>query len=627
MKKKIIGLFVCILLVGTVVPVVEPLKTTTTTPMASSGITKFYSTDNWIEEEKLLASDGQEGDNFGCYVSLSGDTALVGAWLDGDNGYHSGSAYVFIRNNTTWTQQAKLLPSDGEEDNLFGWSVSLDNDTALIGAYWDDDNGDKSGSVYVFTRKGTAWTQQAKLLASDGAIMDYFGYSVSLSENTALISAPLDDYNGDASGSAYIFTHTGTTWTQQAKLVAADGAIGDNFGNRVFLAGDTALIGADGDDGIRGAAYVFTRTGTSWTQQAKLLASDGQGEDFFGDFVSLSGDTAIIGAAGDDDNGDWSGSAYVFIRNNTTWTQQAKLLASDGYAWDYFGDSVSLSGDTAVITAPQDDDNGVDSGSAYVFTRTGTTWTEQQKLIASDGQEGDTFGWLSVSLDGDSAIIGSCRDDDNGLDSGSAYVFTKVSENQPPEIPAAPTGPSEGLKGVEYTFSAVTADPEGDQVSYLFDWGDGTNSTWVGPYNSSVPGSASHVWTDAGNFSVKVKAKDVNGAESDWSASHSMSITLGPVLEIQDISGGLLRITAVIKNTGETAAANISWSIKVVGGAWIGKETTGKINTLAAGGEQTVSSKVILGFGKTVVTVTAEVPENQTTRSQNGTILLFFIKL
>ena len=110
----------------------------------------------------------QEGDNFGCYVSLSGDTALVGAWLDGDNGYHSGSAYVFTRTGTTWTQQAKLLASDGEEDDLFGWSVSLDNDTALIGAYWDDDNGDDSGSAYVFTRKGTTWTQQAKLLASDG---------------------------------------------------------------------------------------------------------------------------------------------------------------------------------------------------------------------------------------------------------------------------------------------------------------------------------------------------------------------------------------------------------------------------------------------------------------------------
>jgi outer membrane protein assembly factor BamB len=213
------------------------------------------------------------------------------------------------------------------------------------------------------------------------------------------------------------------------------------------------------------------------------------------------------------------------------------------------------------------------------------------------------------------------------IGSGDHKVYCFKNLNTPPNAPAAPTGPFGGQKGVEYTFSAVTTDPDGDQVLYLFDWGDGTNSTWVGPYNSSVPGSASHAWASAGNFSVKAKAKDVNGAESDWSASHSISITLGPVLEIQDIRGGLLKITAVIKNTGDAAAANISWSIKVVGGAWIGKETPGKISALAAGGEKKVSSRVILGFGKTVVTVTAEVPESQTTRSQNGTILLFFIKL
>ena len=276
MKKKIIGMFVCILLVATVVPGVESLKNSKITPMAPSSISQSCSVVDWIEE-KAPSLDGQEGDNFGCYASLSGDTALIGAWLDGDNGYHSGSAYVFIRNNTTWTQQAKLLPSDGEEDNLFGWSVSLDNDTALIGAYWDDDNGDKSGSAYVFTRNGTKWTQQAKLLASDGTIMDYFGYSVLLSGNTACISAPIDDDNGDASGSAYIFTRTGNNWTQQAKLIAADGATGDNFGFRVFLAGNTALIGAQADDDVRGSAYGLPvpilpgpRRLSSWPQTVRV---------------------------------------------------------------------------------------------------------------------------------------------------------------------------------------------------------------------------------------------------------------------------------------------------------------------------------------------------------------------
>jgi len=625
MKKKVIGMCICILLIACAIPAVESLKdsainaTVPNTSLASMGM-------SWTEMQKLLASDGAAGDNFGCYVSLSGDTALVGAWLDDDHGEMSGSAYVFVRSGTFWTQQAKLLASDGTANDLFGWSVSLDNDTALIGAYWDDDNGNKSGSAYVFTRTGTTWTQQAKLLASDGAVMDYFGYSVSLCGDTALISAPIDDDNGDASGSAYVFTRTGTSWTQQAKLLAADGAFGDNFGIRVFLAGDTALIGADGDDDIRGSAYVFTRTGISWSQQAKLIASDGQGEDFFGSFVSLSGDTALIGAPGDDDNGDWSGSAYVFTRIDTTWTQEAKLLASDGYAWDYFGDSVSLSGDTALITAPQDDDNGDDSGSAYVFTRTGTIWTQQQKLIASDGQAGDTFGWLSSSLDGDSAIISSCRDDDNGLDSGSAYVFTKVSENHPPEIPAAPTGPSSGKKGVEYSFSAMTVDPDGDNISYFFDWGDGENSGWVGPFPSGATATATHAWSEEGIYLVKVKARDENGAETDWSSTHPISITTAPTLAVEQFKGGI-GIHAVVKNIGDATATKITWSIDLQGKMiFLGNHTAGKISSLAPGDTVKIKTGLILGFGRINIVTIATCEEGATyTENRTAMILLFFI--
>jgi len=620
MKQKIIGIIVCILLVVSVVPVVGSSKNSKITPLLRTSSTQPCSLTNWTEEKKLLASDGEAGDNFGCYVSLSKDTALIGAWLDDDNGYYSGSAYVFIRNGTTWTHQAKLLALDGGPTNLFGWSVSLDNDTALIGAYWDDDNGAHSGSAYVFTRNGNTWTQQAKLLPSDGTTMDYFGYSVSLSGDTAIISAPLDADNGDASGSAYVFIRSGTTWTQQAKLLAADGAQGDNFGIRVFLAGDTVLIGASADDDVRGSAYVFTRTGTTWTQQAKLLASDGQSNDFFGWFVSLSGDTALIGAPGDSDDGDSSGSGYVFTRTGTTWTQQAKLVASDGYTWDYFGYAVSINGDTGIITAPQDDDNGVDSGSAYVFTRTGTTWTEQKKLLASDGQEGDTFGWWSVSLDGNSALISSCRDDDNGLDSGSAYVFTEICENQPPEIPAAPTGPSSGKNGLEYTFSAITTDPDEDNISYFFDWDDGENSSWVGPFPSGTTASTTHAWLEKGTYHVKVKAKDENGAETNWSPIHPISITIAPNLTIEGFKGGI-GFSAVVKNIGDDPITNIAWSIDIQG-----KHVTGKILSLAPGDAIKIKTGLILGFGKTKIIATAN-SEDGATCTKNGTafLLIFFV--
>jgi hypothetical protein len=319
MKKKIIGMFVCMLLIATAVPAVESLKNSAiNSTVPSPPLTSMAA--KWTEKQKFLASDAAAGD-------------------------------------------------------YFGGSVSLDGDTALIGAAWDDDNGISSGSAYVFTRTGTNWTQQAKLLASDGVTGDYFGVSVSLSGDTALIGADGDDDNGASSGSAYVFTRTGTTWTQQQKLTASDGVAEDRFAGSVSLAGDTALIGAyrDDDNGVdSGSAYVFTRTGTTWTQQQKLTASDGVAEDRFAGSVSLAGDTALIGAYRDDDKGVDSGSAYVFTRTGTTWTQQQKLTASDGVAEDYFGFSVSLAGDTALIGAPLAGNNGV--GSAYVFTRTGNTW-------------------------------------------------------------------------------------------------------------------------------------------------------------------------------------------------------------------------------------------------------------
>ncbi len=215
-----------------------------------------------------------------------------------------------------------------------------------------------------------ATTEQAKLTASDGAISDLFGYSVSISGDTAVVGADGDDDNGTDSGSAYVFVRSGTTWSQQAKLTASDGAEGDLFGWSVSISGDTAVVGAhyDDDNGLNsGSAYVFVRSGTTWTEEAKLTASDGAEDDFFGRSVSVSGDTAVVGAYGDDDYGSYSGSAYVFVRSGTTWSEEAKLTASDGAAHDLFGISVSISGGTAVVGAHYDDDNAFNSGSAYVY--------------------------------------------------------------------------------------------------------------------------------------------------------------------------------------------------------------------------------------------------------------------
>ncbi|HUU96643.1 MAG TPA: FG-GAP repeat protein [Phycisphaerae bacterium] len=352
------------------------------------------------ELDKLTASDDAENHWFGRSVSISGDVAVIGAPWDDEWGDQSGAAYVFRRDDNGtpsdpsddfWVEQAKLTASDAAEDDWFGWSVSISGDVAVIGAYRDGDGGYRSGSAYVFEKPPGGWrdmTETAKLTASDAAEEDYFGGSVSISGDVAVIGADCDDDGGFNSGSAYVFEKPPGGWedmTETAKLTASDTATEDYFGGSVSISGDVAVIGAwyDDDGGYRsGSAYVFEKPPGGWedmTETAKLTASDAAEEDRFGFSVSISGDMAVIGAHCDDDGGDHSGSAYVFEKPPGGWedmTETAKLTASDAAEEDYFGCSVSISGDVAVIGAYKDDDGGRNSGSAYVF---------QFRLPDSDG--------------------------------------------------------------------------------------------------------------------------------------------------------------------------------------------------------------------------------------------------
>ena len=327
-------------------------------------------------EQKVTASDGAVGDLFGISVALSGDTALVGVMSD-DVGANAdqGSAYVFTRSGSICSQQQKLTASDGVAGDQFGYSVALAGDTALVGSYGDDVGGNADqGSAYVFTRTGTTWSQQAKLTAPDGAAGDTFGTSAALSDDTALVGANHAAVGGNSNqGSAYVFTRSGTTWNQQTKLTASDGSAYDNFGFSVALSVNTALVGAQDDtvgaNNEQGSAYVFTRSGTTWSQQTKLTAADGSEYNDFGSSVALSGETAFVGVLKDPVGGNaYQGSAYVFTRSGVTWSLQAKLTASDGAAGDLFGRSVALSGDTALVGAYRNDvGSNDDQGSAYFY--------------------------------------------------------------------------------------------------------------------------------------------------------------------------------------------------------------------------------------------------------------------
>jgi len=386
------------------------------------------------EVAKLIASDGAFHDGFGYSVAVDGDTAVIGAWGDDDIGTNSGSAYVFVRSGMDWTQQAKLTASDGATFDRFGYSVAVDGDTAVIGAWGNDNNSTYLGSAYVFMRSGTGWTQQAKLTASDVADVYYshFGASVAIHGDTAVIGA----YQWEQSDSepepfvivhseAYVFVRNGTTWTQQDKLTTDDNVARDGFGIDVAVYDDTTVIGVpvDNENGPNsGSAYVFVRNGTTWTQQAKLTASDSVEYSGFGIDVAVYDDTTVIGA---NYYAEWdigSTAVYVFVRNGTTWTQQDKPTASDEDLIS-FGRSVGLYGDTAVSGAPWDE-----NGLAYVFVRSGLAWPQQARLTASDGEFNDHFG-DSVAIHEDTIVIGAPSDDnENGVGSGSAYVFSLAEE-------------------------------------------------------------------------------------------------------------------------------------------------------------------------------------------------------
>ena len=443
----------------------------------------------WLEKQKLLASDGAAVDFFSISISISGDLAIVGAAYDDDKGSDSGSAYIFKRDGTSWSQQQKLTASDGAAADQFGCSVFISGDYAIIGACGDDDKGIDSGSAYIFRWGGTAWVQQQKLTASDGAAVDYFGYSVSISGDYAIVGAVYDNDKGSSSGSAYIFKQDGTSWSQQQKLTASDGAASDLFGYSVSISGDYAIVGVISDDdkgSESGSAYIFKWDGTSWNQQQKLLASDGAAVDYFGISVSISGDYAIVGAIYDDDKGSDSGSAYIFKWNGTSWSQQQKLTASDGAAADQFGRSVSISGDYTIVGAKYDDDKGSASGSAYIFKWDSTGWVQQQKLTASDGTAGNNFGY-SVSISGDYAIVGAVWDDDKGSGSGSAYIFVPTGTGELTLL--TPNGGEQFVAGSTYD---ITWDTNGIVENVFIEYSANSGGNWTAI--DTVVNTGSYQW-------------------------------------------------------------------------------------------------------------------------------------
>lgn len=461
------------------------------------------------QSDYLKASNTGVMDHFGYAIALDGDTLVVGAndedsnatgvnGVQGNNSAEdSGAVYVFVRSGQTWVQQAYLKASNTGAYDSFGGSVAISGDTLVVGAREEDSsatgvngsqgNNDKpnSGAAYVFVRNGTTWSQQAYLKASNTETGNWFGNTVAIDGDTIAVSSVWEDssatgvnsgvYNTNSlqSGAAYVFVRSGTMWSQQAYIKASNTQEDDYFGASVSLSADTLVVGAIGEGSIAtgsngdetnndkprsGAAFVFVRNGTTWSQQAYLKASNPDIDDWFGYAVGISGDTIVVGASGECSNatginGDQTnndtedaGAAYVFVRNGTTWSQQAYLKASNTEWNMIFGGDLAISGDTLIISAYWENGGatGVNgdqslygvaySGAVYLFTRIGTNWQQQAYIKASNTGSFDWFG-SSVAISDKLIVIGADserssatgingdQDNDDTFLSGAVYVF------------------------------------------------------------------------------------------------------------------------------------------------------------------------------------------------------------
>lgn len=400
---------------------------------------------SFVELTKEVAQDRGTGDEFGFSVSISGDYAVVGAYAEDSGGSDTGAAYVFKKDvgGTNWTQIRKLTASNAGAGDYFGYSVAIDGSFIVVGAYEEDSGASDGGAAYIFSKDegGTDnWGQVKILTASDAQANDLFGFSVSISGEFVIVSAYSEDDGGADAGAAYIFWQnfgSPNNWGQVKKLVASDAQTFDRAGLSVSIFGDYAVLGAHNEDAggsNAGAAYIFSRDQggiNNWGEIKKLIASDAQVDDFFGISVSIDNEYVVVGARWEDTNGSNSGAAYIFNKDQggiDNWGQVQKILASDGESGDIFGFALNISGDYILIGARDEDEFGSDAGATYVFKNDGGTWSQLQKITASDASSSDEYGY-GVAINGGNAIIGATKEDENEngsstiTDAGSVYML------------------------------------------------------------------------------------------------------------------------------------------------------------------------------------------------------------
>ena len=384
-------------------------------------------------EQKVTASDGTTNSYFGSAAALNGNNAVIGA--DGENSFQ-GAAYIFSNVNGTWVEGQRLTASDGLPGDEFGYRVALERHTLVVGAFTATVNGTASqGAAYVFSRFRDTWSESQKLTADDGALFDNFGAAVGIYRYTVVVGANGATVNGNAAqGAAYVFTQSNGTWQQVQKLTADDGAAYDNYGLSVAIKGSTILVGSPvatvNSHAGQGAVYVYVyRPGNGWSFAQKLTASDGASQDGFGESVAIDQGVALIGAYGATVNGHpGAGAAYVFTKSFGFYAEAQKLTADDGGTFFNFGNAVALDGKRALIGADVSTvGSNTSQGKAYIFDESGGIWSQTATLVASDGATDDFFG-AALALDGPTTLVSTPHPTINGHSyQGVAYFFEHIA--------------------------------------------------------------------------------------------------------------------------------------------------------------------------------------------------------
>jgi hypothetical protein len=471
---------------------------------------------NWTQIVKAVASDRSPNAEFGNSVSISGDFAIIGAFVEeedemGSNTMtYAGAAYIFRRVNGNWIQEQKLVASDRSENDRFGSAVSISGEFAIVGSPHDDTDASGAnkkglaGSVYIFKRVNDSWIQVQKIVPTDREAGDLFGSYVSISGESLVVGAPSEGDNPDIGsgtyqGAAYVFKNTNTEWIQEQKLVALDRGYLDHFGSSVSISGDFVVVGAywesENTEGVStksnaGSAYVFKRTNNVWAQEQKLIASDRNAGDYFGYSVAIDGGYLVVGAKSEDEAGigsakvEEAGSAYIFKRTNGIWLEQQKIVAADREPAALFGCSVNISGTKIAVGAEGESYDLLESnyqqnaGAAYVFELIGTDWVQQQKVIASDRFKYDYFGH-SVAIYGDRMLSGAYTEGDDNLIldrrglHGAAYFFEASPTTQISDEKLTVTATPKLVKII--TLLGQEVQPEqATQGFYIYQYSDGS---------------------------------------------------------------------------------------------------------------------------------------------------------